>query len=301
MGSRGDSGAVTRSRSPIVAVALVVAVVLVIGGALGLRACDAAPDTERSRTGVPSSRTSPTAAGKPVVLSYTIGSRRPHDTGAWTEGLLFESRAGLLESTGRFQHSELRSLTLETGEVRTRVKLRPDDYGEGLARAGDRLVQLTYQQGVAYQYDAESFVRTGELHYANEGWGLGFDPSRKQLVMSNGSAELTLRDPRTFAVTKTLKVTSDGMPVVGLNELEVVEGVVWANVWPTDEIVRIELATGRVTGVLNVGRLRSLAAAKFAGSEVANGIAHRPGDPPTRLWVTGKLWPTMFEIDLGGR
>jgi glutamine cyclotransferase len=213
----------------------------------------------------------------------------PHDPAAFTQGLVWNGRT-LYESTGLLGRSSLREVELETGRVLRRVSLPPDIFGEGLAQVGERLVQLSWQNGLALVWDAATFERRGEHRYAGEGWGLCYDGRR--LVMSDGSSTLAFRDPATFAETSRLQVTHDNDPLANLNELECAGGSIYANVWQTDDIVRIDPASGRVTAHIDARGL--LGPAERAGVDVLNGIAYRP-ETGTFL-VTGKLWPKLFEV-----
>lgn len=217
-----------------------------------------------------------------------IVGRLPHDTGAWTQGLLVDGDA-IYESTGRYGNSALRELDRTTGEVRREVALDADLYGEGLALAGDRLLQLTWREGTLLAWDRATLTEADRIGYEGEGWGLCTDGNR--LVMSDGSAVLTFRDPAIFAVTGSIEVRRDGEPLERLNELECVDGLVYANVWQTSEIAVIDPASGSVTAMIDAS---SLVAAVGGGADVLNGIAH---DPRTNTFlVTGKLWPTIFEV-----
>lgn len=213
----------------------------------------------------------------------------PHDSGAFTQGLVWNGRT-LYESTGLLGRSSLREVELETGRVLRRVALPPHVFGEGLALVGGRLVQLSWQNGLALVWDAATFEPRGEHRYAGEGWGLCYDGRR--LVMSDGSSTLAFRDPATFAETGRIGVTRDGDPLPHLNELECVGGSIYANIWQTDDIVRIDPASGRVTAHIDARGL--LGPAERAGVDVLNGIAYRP-ETGTFL-VTGKLWPKLFEV-----
>jgi glutamine cyclotransferase len=167
-------------------------------------------------------------------------------------------------------------------------------FGEGLAQVGDRLIQLTWQQQQALVWSADTLEPEGSFDYQGEGWGLCFDGRR--LVMTDGSSSLTFRDAVTFEVIGEVSVMLDGQPIDRLNELECVDGSVWANVWETDSIVRIDPASGEVTGVLDASGLITPHPALFDPGAVLNGIAY---DPATDTWLlTGKLWPSMFEVRL---
>lgn len=213
----------------------------------------------------------------------------PHDATAFTQGLVWNGRT-LYESTGLLGRSSLREVELETGRVLRRVALPPDVFGEGLAQVGERLVQLSWRNGLALVWDAATFERRGEHRYAGEGWGLCYDGRR--LVMSDGSSTLTFREAATFAETSRIHVTLDGAPLASLNELECVGGDIYANVWQTDDIVRIEAVSGRVTARIDARGL--LAPDERTDADVLNGVAYRP-EAGTFL-VTGKLWPKLFEV-----
>lgn len=212
----------------------------------------------------------------------------PHDPAAFTQGLLFHE-GRFLESTGLRGRSSLRLVVPETGAVERRVDVASDKFGEGLALVGSELIQLTWQEHVALRYDLD-FAPRGTFEYEGEGWGLCYDGAR--LVMSDGSSKLTFRDPRTFAVTGEITVTSDGAPVRNLNELECVGSLVYANVWQTDTIVRIDTASGRVLTRIDASGL--LSASEAARADVLNGIAF--DEKSGHFFLTGKLWPKLFEV-----
>jgi glutamine cyclotransferase len=228
----------------------------------------------------------------PPLLAWELVATTPHAIDAWTEGLLLDDTGRLFESTGIVGRTSIRELDRTTGEV-LRSAAPPDEvYGEGLAVAGDQLLQLTWRDGVALAWDPETFEVVGSHPYTGEGWGLCSDGTR--LVMSDGSDTLTFRDPETFEVTGEVEVTAGGQPVVKINELECVDGDVWANVWETPYIVRIDPTTGAVTGVLDMTGLAIPDPSASDPGAVLNGIAHDPVSDT--FLVTGKLWPTMYQI-----
>jgi glutamine cyclotransferase len=231
----------------------------------------------------------PPLPGPAERLAVKVLSVRPHDPHAFTQGLVWD-RGKLYESDGLYGASSLREVDAATGEVRRRIDVPPGFFAEGLALAGDRLIQLTWREGSAFVYSRTSFERIAELHYRGEGWGLCFDG--KRLVMSDGSDHLTFRDPRTFAVVGGVDVRLDGRPAMQLNELECVGREVYANVWQVDEILRIDPASGRVTAVIDAAGL--LSPEERAVADVLNGIAYDAGKK-TYL-ITGKLWPKLFEV-----
>jgi glutaminyl-peptide cyclotransferase len=222
-------------------------------------------------------------------LRVKVLSVRPHDPTSYTQGLVWD-HGTLYESAGLYGRSSLRQVDPRTGKVLRRVDLGPAFFAEGLALAGNRLLQLTWKEGVAFQYDARTFERTGEFHYEGEGWGLCDDGRR--LVMSDGSDHLGFRDRQTFALLGGVDVRRDGRPATELNELECVDGAIYANVWRTDEILRIDPASGRTTAVIDASGL--LEPSEQAQADVLNGIAY---DPEKKIfYITGKLWPKMFEV-----
>lgn len=174
--------------------------------------------------------------------------------------------------------------------MRREVRLPGDLFGEGITVTGDRIWQLTWQEGVALERDRETLAELRRVEYSGEGWGLCFDGTR--LVMSDGSDRLTFRDPATFAPTGSVEVRAEGSPVEELNELECVDGQVWANVWRSDQIVRIDPASGQVTAVVDASGL--LSPQQRAGTDVLNGIAAVPGTD--EFLLTGKLWPAVFRV-----
>ncbi|NWF70812.1 MAG: glutaminyl-peptide cyclotransferase [Chloroflexi bacterium] len=231
-----------------------------------------------------------TAPPKPEVepLAVQVLSLRPHDTSAFTQGLLLHN--GLFyESTGLVGQSSLREVDPETGEVLRRVDV-PEVFAEGLALVDQRLLQLTWTSGVAFVYDLETFARRGSFAYHGEGWGLCYDGH--QLYMSDGSDTLFVRDAETFAVLDTVPVRLNGVALTQLNELECVGDAIYANVWQTDEIVRIDKHSGVVTGLIDARGL--LTEQEQQDADVLNGIAYDAENAV--FFITGKLWPHVFEV-----
>ncbi len=226
------------------------------------------------------------------VYGYRTVNAYQHDPAAFTQGLTFAD-GWLYEGTGRRGQSTLRRVELESGIVRQLHQLPDRFFGEGVTVFDDRIIQLTWQSGTGFVYDRHSFALLEEFNYSTEGWGLTHDG--KSLILSDGSATLRFLDPETFAETGQIEVFDSDGPVTKLNELEYVKGEIYANVWQTDRIARIDPATGRVTGWIDLtGLLRP--EEYTAPVDVLNGIAYdAPGD---RLFVTGKLWPRLFEIEL---
>jgi glutaminyl-peptide cyclotransferase len=222
---------------------------------------------------------------------YKIVHVYPHDRAAFTQGL--EYRGGFLyEGTGLVGRSTLRKVKLETGEVVQQIKLAPQLFGEGITVINQQVVQLTWQSHVGFLYDQAVFRQLRTFNYPGEGWGLA--NNGEQIFMSDGSSQIRCWDPVTLQEKKRLTVRDGALPVERLNELEWVRGEIYANVWQTDRIARISPVDGRVLGWINLAGL--LGKEDAAGTDVLNGIAYDSfGD---RLFVTGKLWPKLFEIAL---
>ena len=239
--------------------------------------------------------TSTTTAPEPgiPVIEPTILERFPHDGSAFTQGLAFADGV-LLESTGLLEESARRRVAPATGEVISSARLDTDLFGAGLAVTDGQVIQLTWQQGTAIVADLTTMLELSRFSYDGEGWGL-CQLDNGSLVMSNGSGFLTLRDVATFQVTGEIEVTLDGEPTENLNELECVGSSIYANVWLTDKIVMIDPGDGKIIGLIDLTGL--LAPEDMTGSEdVLNGIAWDKSGQ--RLFVTGKLWPRLYEIVL---
>ncbi len=230
----------------------------------------------------------------PPTCGYTVINSYPHDDEAYTQGLLF--RDGILyEGTGlTLGRSSIRRVTLETGVVQQIQPLDDQYFGEGVTLVGDRLIQLTWQNHVAFVWDRTSFSLLDQFIYSGDGWGLTDGAGR--LIMSNGSSYLTFRNPDSFAALSQVQVREGSDPVSSLNELEFIRGEILANVYQTDRIVRIRPDSGQVIARIDLTGL--LGDPPPAGAEVLNGIAF--DNQTERLFVTGKLWPTLFEIELTG-
>jgi glutamine cyclotransferase len=218
-----------------------------------------------------------------VLASY------PHDRGAFTQGLHFEDGV-LYESTGLEGESTIRRVELATGRVLRSVPLAADLFGEGLARTPEGLVQITWQQDTGFVYDPATLALRRRFTYSGDGWGLCYDGT--SLVMGDGTPKLMFRRPDTFEVQRTLKVTLDEAPLKWINELECVDGSIYANVWRNDVIVRIDPATGVVRERIDASGL--LTASEKQGAEFLNGIAYDPADGS--FYITGKRWPKLFKV-----
>jgi glutamine cyclotransferase len=240
-------------------------------------------------------QTAPVPAPAPALvypITAHIVARYPHDPAAFTEGLLWHDGA-LYESIGLEGRSEIRRVRLEDGKLLARATLPASQFGEGLGLWGNTLVSLTWTTGIGHRWDAATLKHLGSFRYTGEGWGLA--SNGEALVQSDGSAVLRFRDPKSFAVRRELTVTANGRPVRNVNELEVIDGAIFANVWHRDYLVRIDPASGAVTGLVDLSALVAEVGATDPEA-VPNGIAWDP--VKRRLFVTGKLWPTLFEIAL---
>lgn len=222
-------------------------------------------------------------------LKVKVLASFPHDGGAFTQGLQFEGDF-FYESTGLEGQSSVRKVEVKTGKVLKKTALDDRLFGEGLVHLDSRLIQLTWQNGIAIVWDAETLTELQRWRYQGEGWGLTYDGN--QLIQSDGSSWLTYRDPNDFSVQGKLQVKREGFPVDQLNELEFAERKIYANLWGQDEIVRIDPATGEVDAVIEAKNL--LKPNERLGADVLNGIAW---DAKTQtFWITGKRWPKMFQV-----
>jgi len=240
----------------------------------------------------PTSSGNSSISGAIPVYTYKVVNTYAHDRRAFTQGLVFESGV-LYEGTGLRGHSTLRRVELETGDVLQIRELPARFFAEGVTIYGNKIIQLTWQSRVGFVYDKDSFKLLKEFHYPTEGWGITHDG--KRLIMSDGTSTLRFLDPETFKETGRIKVYDDNGPVTKLNELEYVQGEIYANVWQTNHIARIAPQTGRVIGWIELKGLLS-PQDRSRGGDVLNGIAYDA--KKARLFVTGKFWPELFEIRL---
>lgn len=254
--------------------------ILSILGSLTIIACAPQQFQAPARTAIPVST---------PQFTYKIVNTYPHDPGAFTQGLVYED-GFLYEGTGLRGQSTLRRVDLTSGAVVQSLALDPELFGEGITLFGDRIIQLTLTSGIGFVYDQQSFSKLDEFSYTPEGWGLTHDG--RELIMSDGSAELRFLDDESFRETSRVTVTDGDLPVQWLNELEYVEGEIYANVWQTDLIARISPDTGEVLGWIDLAGLRR----DEPSAGVLNGIAY--DSEGRRLFVTGKNWPELFEIEL---
>ena len=226
------------------------------------------------------------------VQSFKVIATFPHDTTSFTQGLVFAADGQMYESTGLQGESTLRRVDIATGRTLQRLDVPAPYFAEGLALVGDELLQLTWQHKVGFVYDRHTFKQKRTFAYKTEGWGIAYDGTAS-LVMSDGSDTLTFVDPKSFAAVKTLRVMDAGRPISNLNELEWIEGEIWANVWMTDRIARISPKTGEVSAWVDLSTLFP-AAERLPPADVLNGIAY---DKATRrIYITGKKWPRLYQI-----
>jgi glutaminyl-peptide cyclotransferase len=231
------------------------------------------------------------AQARATVDTFRVVKSYPHDTSAYTQGLIYRN-GFLFESTGRLGQSTLRKVKLETGEVVQQHRVDAAYFAEGLAEWNGELVQLTWQSNIAFVYDLATFSMRRTFRYAGEGWGLTRD--QQGFILSDGTDQLRFLHPDTFREVRRVTVTDGGVPVRDLNELEYIRGEVYANVWHTDRIARISPESGRVLRWIDLSRLMATGY-RLDPEAVLNGIAY---DAATnRLFVTGKLWPRLFEIE----
>jgi glutaminyl-peptide cyclotransferase len=224
---------------------------------------------------------------------YEIVHTYPHDTSAFTEGL-FYLNGFLYESTGLEAHSSIRKVRLETGEVLQNLDIPAEYFGEGIVNWNRQIVSLTWKSQVGFVFDLATFKLQRQFHYKGEGWALTRNDT--EIIMSDGTSELRFLDPKTLRETHRIKVTLEGRPISNVNELEWVKGEIYANVWKTNSILRIDPASGEVAGVINLAGLLNRQDIVPGRTDVLNGIAYDAKDD--RLFVTGKNWPKLFEIRL---
>lgn len=249
-----------------------------------LTACQAAPSQ-------PTSSTAATLGQQAQRYSYRVVNTYPHDPRAFTQGLFWLDGA-LYETTGQEGESNLRRVNLEDGRVLQQANMPANVFGEGSTPWGDQILSITWQNGIGYRWNRQTFQQVGTWRYQGEGWGLA--NNGREIIMSDGSDTLKFLNPDTLQEVRRVRVTVNGRPLPQLNELEFIKGEVWANVWGTAELVRIDPASGNVTGVVD---LRGLVQENRGGNaDVLNGIAYDA--ERDRIFVTGKYWPRLYEITL---
>jgi len=224
-----------------------------------------------------------------TISDVDIIKKYPHDNTAFTQGLEFHE-GRIYESTGRHGFSELRKVDLVTGRVIQRRVLDPQYFGEGITILQNKVFQLTWKSGKGFVYDLNSFALDREFKISGEGWGLSNDGNN--LLLSNGSNQILFLDPQTLQVLKRVSVTLNDKPQYLLNELEYIDGEIWANVWKKDKILRIDPLTGIVLGILDVGTISE----RLSDDDVANGIAW--DEEGRKIYITGKFWSYIYEIKM---
>src|SRR2546421_1590375 len=255
---------------------------------IGLAACNNSDRQTENVTSIESA---------PAILNYTVIKSYPHDTSFFTEGLEFHD-GKLLESSGGQKEdtphpSAFGVADLKTGKVEKKVELDNGKYfGEGITAFNGKIYQLTWQNHKGFIYDAKTFKKIKEFDYQGEGWSLTHDSSH--LIMSNGSSNLQFLDPESLKVLSIVSVTDNNGPVSNINELEYIDGYLYANVWQSNQILKIDPASGKVIGKIDLSTLFHEAKNKSANADVLNGIAYNPSTKT--IYVTGKLWPMIFEI-----
>lgn len=228
----------------------------------------------------------------PRRYGYRVVKTYPHDKEAFTQGLVYDNGV-LYEGTGQVNRSSLRRVKIETGEVLNQLNLEPPLFGEGIALLGDKIYQLTWESKVGFVYDKSTFRQINKIYYQTEGWGL--TTIGDKLVMSDGTNVLCFIEPESFIAVSRIEVYDNKVMVSRLNELEYINGEIWANIWQTDLIARIDPKSGKVLAYINLGGILPVAD-RDASIDVLNGIAYDPAGK--RIFVTGKNWPKLFEITL---
>lgn len=256
----------------------------VLFAAILLTACQASPSQ-------PQTTTASTLGQEPASYGYRVVAAYPHDRGAFTQGL-FWLDGHLYETTGQVGRSTVRKVNLEDGRVLQSVPMPGDVFGEGSTPWGNQIISITWQDGIGFRWDRATFQQVGTFRYQGEGWGL--TQNGREIIMSDGTDQLRFLDPNTMQELRRLRVTASGQPVESLNELEFVNGEILANVWQTARIARIDPATGTVTGWIDLSQLVTENGDNY--DAVLNGIAYDA--ERDRLFVTGKNWSRLYEIDL---
>jgi glutamine cyclotransferase len=225
------------------------------------------------------------------MISYSVVNTLPHDTSSFTQGLEFYNGT-LIESTGNWGKSKLIQHDFSNGKILKQLSLDPKFFGEGVTVLNDTIYQLTYKEKVVLVYSAKDFKKIREIPFNSEGWGITNDG--KNLIITNGSNNLFFYEPGTFRLLRTQGITENGTPVVNLNELEYINGFIYANQWQYNYIVKIDPATGLVVGKIDLSEVVSRVKAKDSHADVLNGIAYNPATD--KIYITGKLWPEIYEI-----
>lgn len=231
---------------------------------------------------------------KEDIIGYDVKSTIPHDTKAFTQGFVVHN-GELFESTGQ-NNSWIGIVNVQTGLADKKVELESKYFGEGITILNNKVYQLTWQNKKGFVYDLKTFKKLREFDYTTEGWGITNDSTN--LIMSDGSDQLSFLDTTSLSIVKNLKVTYQGVPVKELNELEYVNGFVYANIWQTDRVVKINVSTGEVVGILDLKALSSQARLINPNMDVLNGIAWH--EKTKSFLVTGKYWPFIYVLKVQG-
>jgi glutamine cyclotransferase len=248
--------------------------------------------TSGNETNTNSTKTTPVVP----VYTYEIVNTYKHDSKAFTQGLVVHNGFFYEGTGGRSRdsfHSSLRKVEIETGKVLQKIDLSGEYFGDGITVFKDKIFQITWQEGKAFVYDLNDFKLLKELRYSGEGWGLTHDGTN--LIMSNGSHIIRFVNPETFETIRTITVLDEtGKPLIELNELEYIKGEIWANIWQTGQIVRIDPASGKLLGRIDLEKLAEEVADKEDEADVLNGIAY--DEASDRIFITGKKWKKLYEI-----
>lgn len=261
---------------------------LCIGMISLLAACNGSDQTSSDQ--VPAIAT----PNKPQMISYSIVNTYPHDTSSFTQGLVVYN-GQMYEGTGDYGHSHLLKTNLETGKIEKKLPLNAKYFGEGITILRDTVYQLTWQQNVVFVYTLNDFKLVKEFPIRSEGWGITTDG--KDLIVSDGTSNLYYYDPTTFTQLRTQAITEAGSLAYNLNELEYIEGYIYANQWQAPYILKIDPASGAIVGKIDLTDVWNRVKAKDSSADVPNGIAY--DSAAKRIFITGKKWPDLYEIRLG--
>jgi len=282
----GKQAPVKRKQNPLT----VAVVVIILLAMVGLVALGMFGTGQKSSSENMSPNKSTADAAKKV--EWEVVNSYPHDPDAFLQGLVWHDN-GFYEGTGLNGRSSLRQVEFPSGKVLKKVDIPQEFFGEGIALVNDHLIQLTWQSHKGFVYDRQTFNKIREFSYPTEGWGLTYDG--KNLILSDGSSSLFFLDPETFQTVRKIDVTLNGSPLRRLNELEYINGEIWSNVWQTDQIVRIDPTSGKVTSYLDMAGILTRQY-RTGNEDVLNGIAYDPQQK--RIFISGKQWPRIFEIRL---
>ncbi len=249
----------------------------------------------------PDTSTTTASDATPPLINFSVANIFPHDTTSYTEGLLLVHQGQIFESTGHTDgFPSSRSLfgvwDPKTGKIQVKAEIGNKYFGEGISFLNGKLYQLTLDSKVGFIYDDKTFKKTGEFYFPSvQGWGMTTDSVH--LIMSDGTSNLSFLDPQTFKLAKVLGVSDNNGPVGNLNELEWINGYVYANQWQTNYILKIDPGSGKVLGRMDLGSLVNEVKNKYPEADVLNGIAYDPSNG--KVYVTGKMWPNLYEIKFG--